>query len=82
MKVLKMKVSYKDANGNNKEVITTREQDKDLIESDFNDLMYHKFIFKSSWVKRTTERTNYNGTRTIKFKCDNDAMYEFVMEVK
>lgn len=74
MKILEMKVLVE-----GKETITTREQDKDLIESDFNDLMYHKFIFKSKWVKRVSDRNNYNGTRTIKFKLDNECVYTFIV---
>ena len=75
MKVLTMTV---DVNG--KKVITTREEDVELIESDFNDLMYHKYIFKSNWVKRVADRNNYDGTRTIKFTLDNKCTYTFIIK--
>ena len=63
-----------------KETITTRDDDLELIEVDFNDLMYHKYIFKSKQVKRVTERSNYDGTRAIKFPLDNGCKYTFIVK--
>lgn len=77
MKILEMIVYYDD-----KEIKTTREEDLELIESDFNDLIYHKYVFKSNWVKRVVERTNYNGTRTITFTLDNRCKYKFLISSK
>ena len=75
MKIIKMIVEV-----DKKETITTRDDDLELIESDFNDLMYHKYIFKSKWVKRVTERSNYDETRTIKFTLDNGCKYTFIVK--
>ena len=75
MKIIKMIVEV-----DKKETITTRDDDLELIEADFNDLIYHKYIFKSKWVKRVTERSNYDGTRTIKFTLDNGCKYTFIVK--
>ena len=75
MKIIKMIVE-----DDKKETITTRNDDLELIEADFNDLMYHKYIFKSNWIKRVTERSNYDGTRTIKFTLDNGCNYTFIVK--
>ena len=75
MKIIKMIVEV-----DKKETIASRNDDLELIEADFNDLMYHKYIFKSNWVKRVMERCNYDGTRTIKFTLDNGCEYTFIVK--
>jgi hypothetical protein len=74
MKILEMLVEV-----DGKETITTREQDLELIESDFNSLMYHKYVFKSKWVKRVSDRNLYDGRRVITFTLDNGCRYRFII---
>lgn len=74
MRVLEMLTTI-----DNKDVLITREENLEHIESSFNSLMYNKYILKSKWVKRVKETNLYNGYREIIFYLDNGCKYKFTL---
>ena len=77
MEVIEMLWKYIDSNGELVEIRTTREQDAELIEHEFNYLIVHRYFFNSRWAYRVNFTNNYDNTYTITFYCDNKTTYCF-----
>lgn len=41
--------------------------------------MRYKFLHKSAYIRRTTDKNNYDGTRTIVFYYDNDCKSVYII---
>ncbi len=53
--------------------------DKAEVLEDLMKAMRAKYLHKAGWVKKITDRTNYDGTRTITVYYDNQTKAVFIV---
>jgi len=78
MKVKEVEIVYDKKNGVYTEVRVIEDVEK--IYRDLARMLVHKKLHSCKWIKRITDRTNYDGTRTIDIYEDNGIRRRFIVE--